>query len=237
MSIHHAFVRQFPFRSRQLLLGCCSGLLLLAAGCKKTAVHSPPAPAEMTTRTQQPQQTGRSATAQYRTARANLQSRAGSDISGWVEFSQQVDGDAVVITAQVEGLSSGKHGFHIHQQGDCSAGDFSSAGGHFAPDAHPHGKPSSQSHAGDLGNIQVEEPSELTLYRITSNDVTLTDGKDSIIGRAVVIHQNADDLSSQPSGAAGPRVACGRIELTTPRPQAKLEQPPEKPAASRGSGS
>ncbi|MBV1858584.1 MAG: superoxide dismutase family protein [Nannocystaceae bacterium] len=137
-----------------------------------------------------------------------LTSSAG--IEGSVSFESTADG--VRVLAEVRGLSSGSHGFHIHETGDCSAADFSSAGGHFNPHGHPHGGPSDPAHhVGDLGNLNADETGAAGLE--AEPELNL-DGQspDSVIGKAVIIHGGTDDLKSQPSGAAGPRVACGVIE-------------------------
>jgi len=134
-----------------------------------------------------------------------------SEVRGRILFDQNAE-DRIRITGQVQGLGPGKHGFHIHEFGDCSASDASSAGGHFAPDNDKHGAasdPSARRHAGDLGNIVADADgvAEIGLYR---TDLKF-DGEESFLGRAVIVHKDADDLESQPSGDAGARVACGEI--------------------------
>jgi Cu-Zn family superoxide dismutase len=104
----------------------------------------------------------------------------------------------------------GPHGFHIHEKGDCSAADASSAGGHFNPTGKPHGGPDSDArHAGDFGNIEADATGNAR-YSRTFSDLTL-DGESSIIGKAIIVHQKADDLKTQPSGDAGGRIGCGVI--------------------------
>jgi Cu-Zn family superoxide dismutase len=141
---------------------------------------------------------------------ARLESAAGQTISGIVTLEPQPDGSTVSITGEVRGLTPGPHGFHIHEIGDCSAPDFSSAGGHFAPRGHAHAGPDApEHHAGDLGNIQASEEG-VAVIETSSDAISLLEGDPmSVLGRAVVIHADADDLTSQPSGAAGGRVACG----------------------------
>ncbi|MFP6572139.1 MAG: superoxide dismutase family protein, partial [Vicinamibacterales bacterium] len=109
--------------------------------------------------------------------------------------------------ANLTGLTAGtEHGFHVHQYGDCSASDGTSAGGHFNPHGADHAGPDAASrHVGDLGN------SEATYDRV---DTQLAfEGESSIIGRGFIVHGGIDDLSSQPSGSAGPRIACGVIGI------------------------
>ena len=135
----------------------------------------------------------------------------GNDLQGTVTFIQMSEG--VRVQANITGLAAGTaHGFHVHQYGDCSASDGTSAGGHFNPHGADHAGPDAASrHVGDLGNIPVNDAGEATYDRV---DTQLAfEGESSIIGRAVIVHGGTDDLSSQPSGAAGPRIACGVIGI------------------------
>jgi Cu-Zn family superoxide dismutase len=103
------------------------------------------------------------------------------------------------------------HGFHIHENGDCSAPDGSSAGGHFNPTDQNHGGPdASVHHIGDLGNIRADENGNAT-YEATLSFLSLGDGENSILNRGLIVHALEDDLVSQPTGAAGARLACGVI--------------------------
>ncbi|MGD9648436.1 MAG: superoxide dismutase family protein [Pirellulales bacterium] len=123
----------------------------------------------------------------------------------------------VLVTGEVTGLTPGKHGFHIHMFGDLRAADGTSAGGHYNPDGHEHGGPDSESHhAGDLGNIEANSEG-VAKVQVKSKDLKIQD----ILGRSVVVHGDADDLKSQPSGNAGPRVALGVIGLADGAPKAK----------------
>lgn len=134
----------------------------------------------------------------------------GNDVSGTVTFTRE--GDDVKIVAEIEGLTPGKHGFHIHEFGDCSAPDGTSAGGHFNPENTEHGGPDDEvRHVGDLGNIEASADGTAHL-EMTDSMISLH-GKHSIIGRATVIHAGEDDLTSQPTGAAGSRLACGVIGI------------------------
>lgn len=145
-------------------------------------------------------------------AMADLQSASGSNITGTATFSAQPNG-SVQVVARVEGAEPGMHGFHIHETGDCSAADFSSAGDHFNPTGMPHGGPTdADHHAGDLGNIEIGADGTGSLD-LSSDMLSLANGADSIIGKAVILHSGEDDLESQPSGDAGDRLACGVIAL------------------------
>ncbi|MEX2496687.1 MAG: superoxide dismutase family protein [Woeseia sp.] len=143
-------------------------------------------------------------------AYAELQPTEGNDARGSLDL--EGDDGSVRIRGTVAGLEPGEHGFHIHEKGDCSAPDASSAGEHFAPENNPHGSPQSSPdshHAGDLGNI-VAGPDGEAAVDINQQRIMLS-GPDSVIGRAFIVHENPDDLESQPSGNAGGRVACGEI--------------------------
>lgn len=143
------------------------------------------------------------------TATAQLEPTEGYNATGTVTFTS-VNG-AVRVEADVRGLSPGEHGIHVHEFGDCSAPDASSAGGHFNPTNEDHGAPEdSVRHVGDLGNLQAGQDSTATYTRVDSV-ITLT-GANSIIGKAIVVHAGADDFETQPSGDSGDRVACGVIE-------------------------
>jgi Cu-Zn family superoxide dismutase len=135
-------------------------------------------------------------------------------VTGLVTFTQEAG--KMTITADVMGLvPNSKHGIHIHQNGDLSAADLSSAGGHYDPQAtHHHGNPADMSkmavHAGDLGNL-VADSKGVAHLKLVVTDLTI-DGKDGIVGHSVIIHAKPDDYVSQPSGNSGSRIAGGIIE-------------------------
>lgn len=156
-------------------------------------------------------------------AKAVMQAKSKSNVSGNISFKQY--GDKLVIATNIKGLTPNqKHGFHIHEFGDCSAPDAKSAGGHFSPMPHDHGSPDSKMHhAGDLGNLNANS-NGIAKIEITTKELSLVRGeKNSIIGRAVIIHEKNDDLTSQPSGNAGARIACGIVVMDgeTPSPVLK----------------
>ncbi|MGE0130292.1 MAG: superoxide dismutase family protein [Blastocatellales bacterium] len=137
----------------------------------------------------------------------------GNKVHGTVTFAKA--GDKVKVTAHIEGLTPGKHGFHIHEWGDCSSKDGSAAGGHFNPAMAPHGAPdAAKRHAGDLGNIEANQDG---VAHVEFTDPVMTlGGPKSIIGRGVIVHAKADDLKTQPTGDAGGRLACGVIGIAKP---------------------
>jgi Cu-Zn family superoxide dismutase len=139
---------------------------------------------------------------------AVLHPTSGNQVMGTVTFTSS--GDGVRVVADITGLKPGKHGFHVHEFGDCSAPDAASAGGHFNPGKHEHGAPdASNRHEGDLGNIEADANGKAHL-EVTDKLMKLS-GDSSIVGRAVIVHEKTDDLKTQPTGDAGGRLACGVI--------------------------
>jgi Cu-Zn family superoxide dismutase len=144
-------------------------------------------------------------------ATATLQPRSGGTTTGTIIFSETADG--VAIHARVEGAPAGMHGFHIHEVGDGSAEDFKSAGGHFNPTGAPHGAPTdADRHGGDLGNIEIGDDG-VGLLEVSSEQLTVAEGENSVVGRVVILHEGEDDFETQPTGAAGARLACGVVTL------------------------
>jgi superoxide dismutase, Cu-Zn family len=155
-----------------------------------------------------------------RQAVATLEAKSGSSLTGEATFTEQNYGE-VTFEVHIEGVSPGLHAVHIHEVGDCSAPDGSSAGGHWNPTNQPHGKWGEEPHhLGDIGNIDVGEDGQGHLS-LTTDAWSLEDmGDRSVLGKAVVVHSGADDFTSQPSGAAGDRIGCGVIELKEGVPDA-----------------
>jgi Cu-Zn family superoxide dismutase len=142
------------------------------------------------------------------TAVATLEPTTGSQVHGTVRFVQK--GDKVMVEANVAGLAPGQHGFHVHEKGNCTAPDASSAGAHFNPSGSAHGGPSGTRHGGDLGNLTADASGNAK-YRVEVTGISLGAGDDSVIGRAVIVHEKPDDYTTQPSGNSGARLACGLI--------------------------
>lgn len=136
---------------------------------------------------------------------------SGSTATGTVHFQELNDG-SVDVTADLTKVPPGVHGFHVHDKGDCSDNG-NAAGGHFNPMNMPHAAPDAQSHhAGDFGNVTADANGEVhTKFNTTS--LTVHQGMNSVVGHAVILHANADDLTTQPSGNAGPRIGCGVVTL------------------------
>ncbi|HEY6906286.1 MAG TPA: superoxide dismutase family protein [Ignavibacteriaceae bacterium] len=167
----------------------------------------------MPPKTMEPTHTLMSRMPEITKAVAVLHGTTGNSVEGIVTFTKE--GGLVKIVADISGLKPGKHGFHIHEYGDCSSGDGMSAGGHFNPDNSMHGAPnSSMSHVGDLGNIEADKDGKAHL-EMTDSSISFS-GPHSIIGRGLIVHAAPDDLKSQPVGNAGARVACGVIGIAKP---------------------
>ena len=134
-----------------------------------------------------------------------------SQVRGWVHF-QKIKRKTVLVRAEITGLSPNKkHGFHIHQYGDCR-NDGQNAGTHWNPKGHPHGSVDSKKrHWGDLSNLIADSKGK-ALYEKEVNMCLHKVG-----GRSVIIHAHPDDLKTQPSGKAGPYMACGVIGYVQPK--------------------
>ncbi|XP_028770796.1 superoxide dismutase [Cu-Zn] isoform X2 [Neltuma alba] len=142
--------------------------------------------------------------------------KSNEGVTGTIYFVQEGDGPTTV-TGNLGGLKPGLHGFHVHALGDTTNGCLST-GPHFNPAGKEHGAPEDENrHAGDLGNVNVGDDGTVS-FNITDNQIPLS-GPNSIIGRAVVVHGDPDDLGkgghelSKTTGNAGGRVACGIIGL------------------------
>jgi Cu-Zn family superoxide dismutase len=152
--------------------------------------------------------------AEHRMASARIQAKSGSNLSG--EASLTEGDDDVTIVVRLENASPGSHAVHVHEGGDCSAPDASGAGGHWNPTGEPHGKRGSSAfHAGDLGNIDVGSDGRGSLT-VVAEDWSLgsADGENHPVGKAIVVHAQADDFATQPDGGSGEKIGCGVIEST-----------------------
>ena len=160
-----------------------------------------------TTATEQQQQD------EERTAQATMEAASGSNVTGEATFTDEGDG-RVRFELTAQNLTPGEHAVHIHEHGDCSAEDASSAGGHWNPTMKPHGKrgDGTSYHKGDIGNMTVGNDGKGTMNMTI--DGWSIGGSDStnVVGKSVIIHEKADDFTSQPSGNAGGRVSCGVIK-------------------------
>lgn len=154
--------------------------------------------------------------AQLNLVEVELSSTAGQRARGALRLSPTNHG--LHVSGTLSGLkANGAHGFHVHETGDCSAADASSAGDHFNPAGTSHGQPGTESsHAGDLPNARADAQGEAQV-NVTIAGLTLGDGGErDILGRALVLHADPDDYSGQPAGNAGARIACGVVSRPPP---------------------
>lgn len=144
-------------------------------------------------------------------ATANLQSTTGNIVSGSVSFVQS--GSKVLVSGEVRGLKPGaEHGFHVHEKGDCSSGDGMSTGGHFNPAGVPHGNHDmGMHHAGDLPSLKADA-NGVAKISFESSTISVGSGVTDIVGKGLIVHRDPDDYKTQPTGNAGPRLACAVIK-------------------------
>ena len=182
-------------RIAPIAVAACAALGIAACTTTPVAPTQPPVPVEM------------------HDGVANLAAASGSLVSGRVQVMSM--GNGVHIAGDVGGLDPGSaHGFHIHEKGDCSAVDASSAGGHFNPTSAPHGRAeTTPHHAGDMDNIVADCDGVAHVNMHVGGLMLGGGGPTDIAGRALVVHAQPDDYTSQPSGDAGARVACGVITI------------------------
>ncbi len=143
---------------------------------------------------------------------AIINASSGSEVSGTATFTQT--GQNVMLRIEVENVSPGEHGVHIHEYGDCSAPNGTSAGGHWNPTNVAHGKwGEGEFHLGDIGNIMVGEDGTGSIELATDLWEIGTGSDIDVVGKSIIVHADPDDFISQPSGNAGARIGCGVIEL------------------------
>jgi Cu-Zn family superoxide dismutase len=144
-----------------------------------------------------------------RVALATLTPTQGNDVRGLVVF-HEVDGH-LMVHARISGLKpNGLHGFHVHETGNCASADGTSAGGHFNPGGQPHGPQNAAHHAGDLPALQADANGVVD-QKFELAGPTVAAGPASLVGRSVIVHAQADDYATQPTGNSGARIGCGVI--------------------------
>lgn len=147
---------------------------------------------------------------------ATLQPTDGNTTSGMVAFIQvDADNPEIRVVGKIINISPGSHGFHVHETGNCMSPDASSAGDHFNPaGAHHAGHEAEVRHVGDLGNLVANADNTAT-FDFYDDHMEFV-GMNNIIGKAFIVHADEDDLTSQPAGNSGDRIACGVIENRQP---------------------
>jgi len=140
-----------------------------------------------------------------------LEPKSGSTVTGTATFTEK--NGFVSFEAKISGIKPGEHGIHIHEKADCSAGDATSAGGHWNPTHVKHGKWSdAEHHKGDIGNFTADADGNATVTLKTDEwCIGCGDANKDILGKGLIVHDKADDFVTQPTGNAGARVACSAI--------------------------
>lgn len=144
-------------------------------------------------------------------ASAELKPTLGNSVMGRLDFEQT--GTMVTVRGEIRGLKANAvHGFHVHEKGDCSSSDGTSAGGHFNPDAKAHGQHGVGSHhVGDLPSLKSDAQGVARIQFNTDSLSLRAEDPRNIRGRSLIVHRDPDDYTSQPAGNSGPRWACGVI--------------------------
>jgi Cu-Zn family superoxide dismutase len=198
----------------KLGLGIVAALLLAACsreqpeGAPRQPDETTAAPAEKTTAAEPAHE-----------AVAQVAPTQGNTVTGSLALAPSSEG--VHISGAIQGLKpDAEFGFHIHEKGDCSAPDGSSAGAHFNPTQAQHGNPTSGAHhAGDMANIRSNAEGVAQVDTTAAGTALNGDPNTDVMGKAIVVHESPDDYATQPSGNSGKRVACGVISAPTPSPQ------------------
>lgn len=193
------------------LLGSTLSILLLCApsSCQPSQAAGEEAPPFTSTAGDAEQRDATAAPNDEDAITVEVNPLPGQHARGTITLSPVENG--VAISGVIHGLRpSSRHGLHVHEHGDCSHPEGKSAGEHYAPEGNPHGPPSPHSHAGDLGNITADNNGTAAFSIIVPGDYLAAEGP-SFRGRSIIVHERADDLHSQPSGASGARIGCGII--------------------------
>lgn len=143
-----------------------------------------------------------------------LDNKSGSTATGFALLSEK--NGTVYLSATIRGLPAGTHAIHLHEKADCSSDDGKSTGGHWNPTFAPHGAWGSAAgyHKGDIGNFEVDDDGIGRVFFETDEwCIGCDDPTKDILGKAIIVHQGADDFVSQPSGAAGARISCAGIVM------------------------
>jgi Cu-Zn family superoxide dismutase len=195
-------------------LSLAIGLTVMLAACSKEQPAGAPSQPDAAAPTLAMKSTAAGSAAE---AVAQIAPTQGNTVTGSVALASSPQG--VHVTGSIQGLKpNAEFGFHIHEKGDCTAPDGSSAGGHFNPTQAQHGNPTGPTHhAGDMLNIHSDAQG-VAQVDVTAGGTTLHgDPGTDVLGKAVVVHEGPDDYTTQPSGNSGKRIACGVI--ATPSPQ------------------
>lgn len=184
-------------------------VLFLSVSCKNT----PKKEKEAVTEKEEPAATG-AKTETVEELTVQMDPKSDSEVKGMAIFKEE--NGTVTMTATFEGLEPGEHAIHLHEKADCSSPDGKSTGGHWNPTFEKHGKwgDAEGYHKGDIGNFTADEEGKGAITFSTDEwCIDCDDDTKNIVGKGVIVHQGADDFTSQPSGAAGARISCGGVIL------------------------
>lgn len=202
---------------KRISLGILFSAALILTGCRDESQTAGDRVEEQTNMTQSDtaagNQTYENQRQENQELRVEIESKSGSNVSGTANFREQ-NGE-VTMEVQLSGLTEGTHAIHLHENADCSAEDGTSAGGHWNPTFEDHGQWGDEDgyHKGDIGNFEADADGNATINFSTDEwCIGCDDDTKNIIGTAVIVHDGVDDYTSQPSGDAGTRIACGEVE-------------------------
>jgi Cu-Zn family superoxide dismutase len=213
----HSISLGTPMIRTQTMLLLGSALVLAACGRSEAPEPVAPVPAAPVEAPMAGTPDPADASQSSATAMVRLDAVGDSGAGGELRFA--IENGAVLVTGTLTGLEPGAtHAFHVHETGDCSAPDASSAGGHFNPEGAPHGsrEAGGPHHAGDMPNQTANDAGEATVDQRLEGLEIASGGEKDIVGKAVIVHEQADDYSTQPTGNAGGRIACGVIVAGAP---------------------
>lgn len=198
---------------KRIYLSLLFSAAVFFTGCKNENTTAEDRVEENVDATQQNTAEDKEKEEEARALTVQMEPKSNSDLTGKVTFTEE-NGE-VTMTAEFTGLKEGMHAIHLHEKADCSAEDGTSAGGHWNPTFEDHGEWGSEKgyHRGDIGNFDVNAEGKGSITFTTDKwCIGCEDEKKNIVNKAVVVHEGADDFTSQPSGAAGTRVGCGVIK-------------------------
>ena len=196
---------------KRISLGLFFSAAVILSGCRNENQTAEDRVEEHVNRTQN-DTIGQRENRQSQQIRVEIESKSGSNVSGTAVFTEE-DGE-VQMRAELSGLTEGTHAIHLHENADCSAEDGTSAGGHWNPTHEDHGEWGDPDgyHRGDIGNFEADSQGNATVEFSTDQwCIGCDDNTRNIVGTAVIVHDGVDDYTSQPSGDAGTRIACGEV--------------------------
>jgi Cu-Zn family superoxide dismutase len=195
-------------------LSLAIGMTVILAACSREQPAGAPRQPDTASPTMAEKATPAEPAAQ---AVAQIAPTQGNTVTGSLALRQSAQG--VHITGSIQGLKpDAEFGFHVHEKGDCTAPDGSSAGGHFNPTQAQHGNPTGPTHhAGDMLNIKSNADGVAQVDVTAAGTSLHGDPGTDVLGKAIVVHEGPDDYTTQPSGNSGKRIACGVIAAPSPQ--------------------